>query len=76
MPEGVDLFFLPASTPELQPAEMLWTLFDEGLIGLAASDIKEVEDVLTQRSLYLFNHSKVVQGRTLFSWWPEKPNIV
>lgn len=72
VPEGIELCLLPASTPELQPAERLWSLFDEGLIGLAASEIEQVEEVLTQRSLYLFEHPDVVRGRTLFHWWPEQ----
>lgn len=73
VPQGIELFFLPASTPELQPAEKLWSLFDEGLIGLAASEIEQVEQVLNQRSLYLFDHPDIVQGRTLFHWWPDQP---
>lgn len=72
IPEGLELFFLPPSTPELQPAERLWPLFDEGLIGLAASKIEEVEEKLEQRSLYLFKHPNIVRGRAFFKWWPDQ----
>ena len=73
VPEGIELFFLPAATPELQPAERLWSLFDEPLIGLAASEIEQVEQALAKRSMWLFENPDVVQGRTLFHWWPETP---
>ena len=72
VPEGIELFLLPPATPELQPAERLWTLFDEPLIGLAAEKIEQVEQVLEERSLWLFQNPDVVRGRTLFHWWPER----
>jgi hypothetical protein len=31
LPEGLDLYFLPAYSPELQPAERLWPLTNEVL---------------------------------------------
>lgn len=73
VPDGLELFFLPASTPELQPAERLWTLFDEPLIGLGAKDIEQVEQVLERRCQYLFDHPELISARTLFHWWPERP---
>lgn len=71
LPEGLELFYLPASTPELQPAERLWSLFDEPLIGLAASEIEQVEQVLETRSNWLMEHPEVVRNRAHFRWWPE-----
>ena len=75
VPEGIELFFLPAATPELQPAERLWTLFDEPLIGLAASEIEQIETALIARSQWLFENPNVVSGRALFHWWPEHAPI-
>ena len=63
VPEGLELFYLPASTPELQPAERLWSLFDEPLVGLAARTIEEVEQVLEERSVWLMENPEVVRGR-------------
>lgn len=71
IPEGLELFYLPASTPELQPAEKLWSLFDEPLVGRAASTIEEVERVLEERSIWMLENPEVVQGRAHFHWWPE-----
>jgi hypothetical protein len=34
IPDGISVQFLPAYSPELQPAERLWTLVDEPLAGL------------------------------------------
>ncbi len=31
LPEGIDLFFLPSHSPELQPAEGLWPLTNEAI---------------------------------------------
>ena len=31
LPEGIDLFFLPSHSPELQPAERLWPLTNEAI---------------------------------------------
>ena len=70
VPEGLELFWLPPATPELQPAERLWSLFDEPLVGLAATSIEQVEQVLVERSQWLFEHPEVVQGRAHFHWWP------
>lgn len=72
VPDGIELFFLPAATPELQPAERLWPLFDEPLIGLAASEIAQVERALAKRSNWLIENPDIIQGRTLFHWWPER----
>jgi hypothetical protein len=33
VPDGVRLVFLPPDTPELQPAETLWTLVDEPIVS-------------------------------------------
>lgn len=74
VPEGIELFFLPPSTPELQPAERLWPLFDEPLIGLAATHIEQVEALLDKRSLWLFEHPDIVRRQTCFHWWPDDKN--
>ena len=36
LPEGLDLFFLPAHSPELQPAERLWPLTNEAIANHTA----------------------------------------
>ena len=41
--------FLPAYSPELQPAERLWTLVDEPLVNEYFETIEELEEVLVLR---------------------------
>ena len=44
-----DLIFLPAASPELQPAERLWTLVDEPIVNRAFPDLDALETVLVER---------------------------
>jgi len=39
LPEGINLFFLPSHSPELQPAECLWPLTNEALAEPSSSYI-------------------------------------
>lgn len=41
--EGITVEFLPSYSPELQPAERLWTLVDEPLVNRSFETIDEVE---------------------------------
>lgn len=75
IPEYMELFFLPPVTPELQPAEKIWPLLDEPLVGLATTDLDHVEKAICLRLDYLTDHPEQVRGRTLFWWWPEQPSI-
>lgn len=70
IPDGIDLFFLPPRTPELQPAERLWKIFDEPLIGLASQDIEEVVSLLNKRTNFMIDDPKLISSHTLFHWWP------
>ncbi len=48
VPGGVVLEFLPPYTPELQPAERLWTLVDEPVANRAFATLSELEAVLVE----------------------------
>lgn len=69
-PEGVTLDFLPSHSPELQPAERLWTLVDEPAINRAFDSIAELEAVLGPRCVELTELPDLVRSHTLFHWWP------
>lgn len=69
-PEGLTLIFLPPYSPELQPSERLWPLVDEPLVNRAFANIKEIETVLEQRCVHLYDAAETIQGHTLFHWWP------
>jgi transposase len=44
-PEGVSVEYLPAYSPELQPAGRLWALVDEPLVNKCFETIDEVEEI-------------------------------
>jgi transposase len=68
LPEGARIVFLPPYTPELQPAETLWTLVDERIINKHATDIEELNDIIAARCVTLANR------RAEFHWWPKIAN--
>jgi hypothetical protein len=55
VPEGLHLeeFLLPARSPELQPAERLWSLVNEGVANRSFEDLDELERALVERCLWL-----------------------
>ena len=71
VPEGIHLEVLPPYSPELQPAERLWSLVDEPLVNRCFDTIEMIEDILCQRCLTL-THLMQEQIRCLthFHWWP------
>jgi DDE superfamily endonuclease len=48
IPEGLHLEYLPAYSPELQPAERLWTLIDEPIANRTFETLEDLEEVLFQ----------------------------
>jgi hypothetical protein len=70
LPEGLHLVFLPSHSPELQPAERLWSLTDEALVNQHFSDIQALEEAQAQRCQRLAELPDVVRAHTSFHWWP------
>ncbi len=70
VPAGLHLVFLPAHTPELQPAEHLWPLVREALANEAFSDLDALEDRLITRCCTLAADPQRVKASTQFHWWP------
>ena len=71
VPEGIRLLFLPAYTPELQPAEHLWEILDEPIINKHILDLETLEDIVSDRCVQLANDRQILKGRTGFHWWPK-----
>lgn len=71
IPEGIHLEFLPSHSPELQPAERLWTLTNEPIANRTFESLDEVEEVLIKRCRQIIDHPDFVRGLTNFSWWSE-----
>lgn len=72
VPEGLHLAFLPAASPELQPAERLWGLVDEPIANRAFADLDELEEVLVARCRTLERARPGIKARTRYHWWPHE----
>jgi transposase len=69
-PCGLDLRFLPAYSPELQPAEHMWALTDVPLVNQCFDSLEALEQVLVDRCCWLEQQLDLVRSATLFDWWP------
>ncbi len=69
VPEGLHLVYLPAYSPELQPAERLWPLCNEGLANQLFATIEALEETLARWLRQLA--AEVVRGLTDYHWWPQ-----
>lgn len=69
IPQGLHLTFLPSYSPELQPAERLWTLVDEPIANRSFETLDELEDLLFYRCQSLLQQQDLIQGLTGFHWW-------
>lgn len=74
LPDGIDLLFLPAYSPELQPVERLWPLVNEAAATQAVADLTHLEDALVARCRALRTDRATVQAHTRFHWWPAEPD--
>lgn len=72
VPEHLHLLFLPAYSPELQPAEHLWPLTNEALVNQCFADIDAVEEAQLARCLALQGQPARIRSTTWFHWWPKQ----
>jgi hypothetical protein len=72
VPAGIDLAFLPPSSPELQPAERLWPLVDEPVANRAVADLAELTDLLAERCRALRGQRRQIKAHTRYHWWPRE----
>ena len=72
LPAGIELVFLPAASPELQPAERLWALVDEPLANRAFPDVQALEAVLVARCRTLEADPQRLTAHPRFHWWPSE----
>jgi transposase len=68
IPDGISVEFLPAYSPELQPAERLWTLVDEPLVNEYFETIEELEEVLVLRCNVLREMKAEIKNLTHYHW--------
>ncbi|HVP68508.1 MAG TPA: IS630 family transposase [Anaeromyxobacteraceae bacterium] len=70
VPEGIHLVFLPAYSPELQPAEHLWPLVRESMANRRIETLEELEDLIAERCRALAANKETIRSSTFFHWWP------
>ena len=69
VPEGIHLEYLPPYCPELQPAERLWPLANEGVANKSFATLGDLEDAVAERVVAL--EDAVVRSLTSYHWWPQ-----
>jgi hypothetical protein len=70
LPDGVHLDFLPAYCPELQPAERLWPLTNEGVANRLFPTLDALDDAVADRLVALSQQPELVRAYTAYHWWP------
>ncbi|MGF1590389.1 MAG: IS630 family transposase [Pleurocapsa sp.] len=68
LPLGIETEFLPAYSPELQPAERLWSLVDEPIANENIETIDELEKILSQRCCILNQMTQEIKHLTNYHW--------
>lgn len=66
--EGIIVDYLPPYSPELQPAERLWTLVDEPLVNEYFETIDQMEQVLVKRCNILSEMKEEIRNLTNYHW--------
>lgn len=69
LPFGIETEFLPAYSPELQPAERLWSLVDEAIANENIESIEELEKILSKRCCILTQMTEEIQNLTNYHWF-------
>jgi hypothetical protein len=71
VPEGIHLEFPPSRSPELQPAERLWPLSNEGVANRYFEDMDGLEEALVERCVALRAQPETIRSYIRYHWWPE-----
>jgi transposase len=71
VPRGIHLLPLPAATPELQPAERLWPLLNEGIANRSFPTLGILERALARRCRQLIEQRALIRNLTCYHWWPD-----
>jgi transposase len=73
VPEGIDLVWLPAYSPELQPAERLWVMTDEAVANRCFEDLESLMTRQAEHCRRLAARPERLRGPCCYHWWPEDP---
>ena len=70
VPKGIEPAFLPAYTPELQPAEHLWPLTNGAVANKHFASLADLDAALGERCRTLAAMPDTIKAATHFGWWP------
>lgn len=70
-PDGLHRVRLPPYSPELQPAERLWSLTNEALVNRYWIDLPTMAEAQAERCRVLRQQTDQIRSRTNFHWWPQ-----
>jgi transposase len=71
VPEGIHLVLMPSHSPELQPAERLWSLTNEPIANKSFETLDALAQTLFERCRTLLKQPSLIRGLTNFHWWPQ-----
>jgi len=71
IPRGLFLEFLPAYSPELQPALRLWPILDEAIMNRVFDSLGELEETICERCRQLIKQPQILHAFTQLYWWPQ-----
>lgn len=74
LPDGLRLVYLPAYTPEMQPAECIWPLVNEPVANKHFDTLAALENTIAERCRTLDTLPEAIRGAANFHWWPSPPN--
>jgi transposase len=69
--ERIYLEFLPSHSPELQLTESLWHLTNEAVANRLLESLEELEEVLIERCLALWEQAELIWSHTNYYWRPD-----
>ena len=69
LPSGIETEFLPPYSPELQPAERLWSLVDEPIANENIENLEELEEILSKRCCVLSQMTEEIKNLTNYHWF-------
>src|SRR4029077_8185161 len=76
VPDGIRLIHLPPYSPELQPAETLWSVVDEPNVNKHIATIEELDAKIANQCVALVEQPEQIQSRTNFHWWQSQSSRI
>lgn len=73
VPDGVHLLFLPPYSPELQPAERLWPIVNEGVANRTFETLPDLITGVQGRLRHMDEDREAVRRKTASHWCPKEP---